>query len=146
MLLHSRNDTSKYWGSINIELSFLGNTHLKNNNFQTMVMNSFVIHSWNPPPPLPPLLKSGGRTFQKLSHFGHVPHDLMRGQIGSYAYMQIWSYMEFHDGQKWKSVRRNKYIQSSKIKTNQQQVERKNCFTLKMHIFCSNLIRAKEGW
>ena len=32
-------------------------------NFQTMAMNSFVI-----------------------------PHDLMRGQTGSYAYMQTWSY------------------------------------------------------
>ena len=32
--------------------------------FQTMAMNSFVI-----------------------------PHELMRGQMGSYAYMQMWSYL-----------------------------------------------------
>ena len=27
-----------------------------------------------------------------------IPHDLMRGQMGTYAYMQTTSYSQFHDG------------------------------------------------
>ena len=54
-----------YGGSINLELSFLGKRKKTTPcNFQTMAMNSFVI-----------------------------PHDLMRGQIGTYAYMQTSSYL-----------------------------------------------------
>ena len=54
-------------------------------NFQTMAMNSFV-----------------------------VPHDLMRNQIGSYAYMQIWAYL-FHDSRKVKKhPKKNIYTQQQK--------------------------------
>ena len=57
--LYSRNDISslKLWKLlVSLETEKTTTTY----NFQTMVMNSFVI-----------------------------PHDLMRNQIGSYAYMQI---------------------------------------------------------
>ena len=48
-------------GSINLELGFLGKPKKTTAcNFQTMAMNSSV-----------------------------MPHDLMRGQIESYAYMQV---------------------------------------------------------
>ena len=60
-------------------------------NFQTMAMNSFV-----------------------------MAHDLMRGQIRSYAYMQEWRYSKFHDSRTKKNTLRNTYTQNSKIKNDQQ--------------------------
>ena len=53
-------------------------------NFQIMVMNSSV-----------------------------MPHDLIRGQIGSYAYMQIRSYSKFHDDRSVKSTISNTYTQNT---------------------------------
>ena len=53
-------------------------------NFQIMVMNSSV-----------------------------MPHDLSRGQLGSYAYMQIRSYSKFHDDRSVKSTISNTYTQNT---------------------------------
>ena len=44
-------------------------------NFQTMAMNSAV-----------------------------MPHDLIKGQIGNFAYMQIWSYCSFMITEMWKAT------------------------------------------
>ena len=60
-------------------------------NFQTMVMNSFV-----------------------------MPHDLRIGQIGSCAYMEIWSYLQFHGGRTVKKCPLRNIYKKRKIKTNQQ--------------------------
>ena len=60
-------------------------------NFQTMVMNSFV-----------------------------MSHDLRIGQIGSYAYMEISSYLQFHDGRTVKKCPLRNIYKKRKIKTNQQ--------------------------
>ena len=48
-----------------------------------------------------------------------MPHDLMRGQIGSYEYRQIQSYSSY-DAKLSKSAIRNTYTQNSKMKTDQQ--------------------------
>ena len=85
-------------------------------NFQTMTMNSFVIS-----------------------------HDLMRGQIGGHANerLLICSFMMV---ELWKSALRNISTQNSKIKTDQQWVERKNVFYFENAFFCDNLIKPKEVW
>ena len=49
-----------------------------------------------------------------------MAHDLMRGQIRSYAYMQEWSYSKFYDSRTKKNTLRNTYTQNSKIKNDQQ--------------------------
>ena len=75
-------------------------------NFQTMAMNSFV-----------------------------MAHDLMRGQIRSYAYMQEWSYSKFYDSRTKKNTLRNTYTQNSKIKNDQQKVERRNLLYFENALF-----------
>ena len=67
-----------------------------------------------------------------------IPHVLMRGQIGTYAYMQTSTYSQFHDGRTVKQCP-NKHTQISKIKTDEKKQE-KNCFILKMHYVCNNLL------
>ena len=47
-------------------------------------------HSWNPPPPLPPLLKGGGKTFQKLGHLGKV------GEEGGGVDVEMWGLPLFY--------------------------------------------------
>ena len=71
--LYSRNDicSLKLWRQYQSRTQFPRKTKKKTTtcNFQTMAMNSFVI-----------------------------PHDLMRVQIGTQAYMQTSSYSQSHDG------------------------------------------------
>ena len=88
--LYSWNDIHrlKLW-SINLELRFLWkrkkNKKQKTtaSNFQTMAMNSFVI-----------------------------PHDLMRGQRGTYVYMQTLTIRSFMIAELWNSYLRNIYTQN----------------------------------
>ena len=60
---------------------------------------------------------------QKITTACNFQHDhAMTGQIGSYAYIQIWSYSWklFMIAEMWKSMLRKTYTKNSKIKTNLQ--------------------------
>ena len=66
----------------------------------------------------------------KLSSWNFfMPNDLMRDQIGSYAYMQIWSYSYFHDS------RTCKMYPKKHIYTNQQN-QNQPAISWKKKLFC----------
>ena len=56
-----------------------------------------------------------------------MSHDLMRGQIGSYAYMQTRTVKK----------RPKKHIDTKQKNQNRPTI---SCFTLKMYYFCNNLL------
>ena len=64
----------------------------------------------------------------------------MRGQMGTYVYMQISRYWNFHDGRTVKSALRNTIHKTVKQKPTSNKLEEKICFILKMYYFCNNLI------
>ena len=66
----------------------------------------------------------------KLSSWNFfMPDDLMRDQIGSYAYMQIWSYSYFHDS------RTCKMYPKKHMYTNQQN-QNQPAISWKKKLFC----------
>ena len=64
-------------------------------------------------------------------------HDhTMRGQIGSYAYMQIWSYSWklFHDSRNVKKTPQETHIhKTAKWKSTSNKLKEEICFILKIH-------------
>ena len=76
-----------------------------------------------------------------------MPHDLMKGQTGSYAYMQIWSKYEVSW---WLNCEKHpkKHIYTKQQNQNWPEISwKKNIVLLwKCIVFYNNLMRAKKSW